>query len=193
MPKSNPRAASALKRAEAALHKAQARVVRLRRAAIAVEVQDYAFRDQAGRPVRLSRLFGKKSELILVHNMGMQCRHCTLWADGFTGLVPHLEDRAAFAVESGDPPAQQGAFYRSRGWNFRMVSSVGSPFKRDLGFADADGDPLPGVTVFVKKKGKLYRTAQERFGPGDGYCALWHFLDLLPGGARGWEPQYSYR
>jgi predicted dithiol-disulfide oxidoreductase (DUF899 family) len=155
-------------------------------------VQDYVFQDQAGKKVSLSSLFGKKDELILVHNMGSHCRYCTLWADGFTGLVPHLENRAAFAVESADSPAHQKKFYRSRKWNFRMVSSAGTDFKKAMGFADKSGGPWPGVSIFVKKAGKISRVAKDGFGPGDDYCAAWHFFGLLPGGAKGWEPQYKY-
>lgn len=66
--------------------------------------KDYSLKDWNGRDVKLSRLFGKNNDLILVHNMGRQCPYCTLWADGFNGLVKHLEDRASFVVVSPDPP-----------------------------------------------------------------------------------------
>lgn len=181
-----------LKKAERELEKARKKVIKLRRARPRQLVQDYVFKDHAGRPVRLTQLFGDKKELILVHNMGTHCRYCTLWADGFMGLVKHLENRAGFAVESADAPAKQKVFYASRGWNFKMLSSAGTDFKREMGFADSQGNPEPGVSVFEKKNGKIYRTAWDGFGPGDDYCTAWHFFDLLPGGAKNWEPQYRY-
>ena len=49
-----------------------------------------------GREATLSSLFGDRGGLIVVHNMGRDCSYCTMWADGFTGLLPHLESRAAF-------------------------------------------------------------------------------------------------
>ena len=183
---------AALKKAEKDLEQARKKVIKLRRSQPRQLVGEYVFKDHAGKPVSLSRLFNGKKELILVHNMGTHCRYCTLWADGFTGLVKHLENRAAFAVESADSPTQQKRFYKSRGWNFRMLSSAGTNFKRDMGFADADGNPSAGVSVFEKKNGKIYRSSQDGFGPGDDYCAAWHFFDLLPGGNKGWEPQYRY-
>jgi predicted dithiol-disulfide oxidoreductase (DUF899 family) len=174
------------------LEKVQGKIRALRRQQAKELVQDWGFKDQAGKAVRLSSLFGSKSELILVHNMGSHCRYCTLWADGFTGLVKHLENRAAFVLESADSPAHQKKFYASRGWNFRMVSSAGSGFKEAMGFGNED-DPRPGVSIFVKDKtGRIFRTASDGFGPGDDYCTAWHFFDLLPKGSAGWEPQYRY-
>src|SRR5688500_10138230 len=81
-----------------------------------------------------------------VHNMGRRCSYCTMWADGFNGLLPHLEDRMAFVMSSPDSPAEQEAFARRRGWRFRMVSAAGTSFARDAGFEDANGDPVPGVS-----------------------------------------------
>ncbi len=61
------------------------------------EVGDYTFATRDG-PVRLSQLFGDKASLFVIHNMGASCPYCTLWADGFNGLLPHIENHAAFAV-----------------------------------------------------------------------------------------------
>ena len=36
---------------------------------------------------RLSDLFGDADDLILIHNMGKGCPYCTLWADGFNGVL----------------------------------------------------------------------------------------------------------
>ena len=66
-------------------------------------VRDYDFAIPTGT-VRLSQLFGEKRDLFVIHNMGRGCPHCTLWADGFTGIYPHIVDRAAFVVASPDPP-----------------------------------------------------------------------------------------
>src|SRR6266545_843481 len=58
------------------------------------EVGDYTFATRDG-PVRLSQLFGDKASLFVIHNMGASCPYCTLWADGFNGFLPHIENRAA--------------------------------------------------------------------------------------------------
>jgi predicted dithiol-disulfide oxidoreductase (DUF899 family) len=156
-------------------------------------ISDYAFKTHAGDEVVLSDLFGDKSDLILVHNMGTGCPYCTLWADGFIGVLKHLENRAAFVVVSPDAPQVQRKFHEGRGWNFRMLSAEGTTFNKDMGFEDGDGGPLPGVTTFHKRPdGQVERIASAPFGPGDDFCIVWPFLDLLATGQDGWEPKYKY-
>ena len=155
-------------------------------------VQDYELVDSDGGRLWLSDLFGAKDDLIVVHNVGTDCVYCTLWADGFTGLVPHLEDRAAFAVISHDTFAAQRRFAKGRGWNFKMVSAHGTDFAHAIGFENDDGFQ-PGVSTFRRHSdGQIYRIAKSRFLPGDEFCSIWSFLDLLDGGAKGWEPGYEY-
>lgn len=144
-------------------------------------VKDYAFATLEGS-VRLSELFGEREDLILIHNMGVSCAYCTLWADGYNGLHPHAATRAAFVVSSPDRPAVQKQFAESRGWRFPMVSHAGTSFAADMGYASANGGWMPGVSVFRREEGKLLRVSDTGFSPGDDFCALWHFFDLLPGG-----------
>jgi predicted dithiol-disulfide oxidoreductase (DUF899 family) len=153
-------------------------------------VKDYEL-STAGGTVRLSQLFGGKDHLFIIHNMGASCPMCTLWADGFNGILPHLEDRAAFVVASPDEPEKQEKFKASRGWRFRMVSHQNTSFATDMGYRGADGW-LPGISVFAKRGGAVVRVSDTRLGPGDDFCALWHFFDLLPEGAQGWKPKYKY-
>jgi|TARA_B110001454_G_C12561179_1_gene367735 predicted dithiol-disulfide oxidoreductase (DUF899 family) len=156
------------------------------------ETEDYRLHGPNGDTTALSDLFGDKSDLIVIQNMGQSCRYCTMWADGFMGVKQHLEDRAAFALVSPDSPSEQQAFAKSRGWTFRILSSHGTPFKKDLGFESETGDQSPGVSTFRREGTKLINIANDFFGPGDSYCAVWHLYDLLHGGADGWEPQYEY-
>src|SRR5205823_3815227 len=79
------------------------------------QVEDYRFATTDG-PVPLSALFGGKEYLFVIHNMGKSCPSCTMWADGFNGVLPHLESRATFVVSSPDDPETQRAFARERGW-----------------------------------------------------------------------------
>ena len=153
-------------------------------------VEDYELASAKG-PVRLSQLLGDKEYLMVIHNMGAGCRYCTLWADGFNGLYPHLADRAAFVLASPDDPKKQKKFASARGWRFPMVSHQGTRFARDMGY-EKKGFPLPGVSVFTRRRGKLVRVSDTGFGPGDDFCALWHLFDLLPKGPDGWQPQYKY-
>ena len=155
------------------------------------EVENYRFATTDG-PVRLSELFGGKEYLFVIHNMGKGCPACTMWADGFNGVLPHLENRAAFVVTSPDDPATQGAFAASRGWRFRMVSHQGTDFAADMGYRSESGW-LPGVSVFKKQGGRVLRVSDQRLGPGDDLCSVWHFFDMIPEGPAGWRAKFSYQ
>jgi predicted dithiol-disulfide oxidoreductase (DUF899 family) len=154
------------------------------------EVDDYEFATSAGK-VRLSALFGDKDTLFVIHNMGTGCPACTMWADGFNGVFDHLRDRAAFVVASPDPPDRQHRFATDRGWRFPMVSHEGTSFAADMGYAE-DGRAMPGVSVFKRRDGKIVRVADTSFAPGDDFCVVWHLFDLVPEGAAGWRPRFSY-
>ncbi len=165
----------------------------MRKTQAAVEpepVENYAFATQDG-PIRLADLFGDKDTLFVIHNMGASCRFCTLWADGFNGVLPHLESRAAFVVSSPDAPDKQQKFKDSRGWKFRMVSHQGSNFAADMGYRTEKGFQ-PGVSVFRKQNGKIVRVSDQELGPYDDFCSVWHFFDMMPEGAGDWAPQYKY-
>ena len=168
------------------------RLAEARQSAEPQQVGDYTLKRSDGSPVELSALFGDKDDLILIHNMGRSCVYCTLWADGLNGVAEHLADRAAFVVCSPDPPEVQAEFAESRAWRFPMVSGADSPFIKDMGFMP-ESKPWPGVSAFHKNEdGSIVRTGKSFFGPGDDFCAVWHLLDLLPGGPEGWEPKYRY-
>ena len=160
-------------------------------AADPVPLPDYRFQTGDGT-VGLAELFGDKQDLLVIHNMGRGCSYCTLWADGFQGLLPHLEDRTAVVLSSPDLPEVQRDFAASRGWGYRMVSVADSPFAQDLGFKEEDGY-WPGVSAFRRQPdGSIVRVAADYFGPGDVYCGAWHLYDLLADGADGGQPRFAY-
>jgi predicted dithiol-disulfide oxidoreductase (DUF899 family) len=181
---------SQIKTLENKISKDKDKLAALRRKAPLQPVADYLVWN-GKKKVKLSSLFGKKKEMILVHNMGSDCPYCALWADGFNGMLKHLEDRASFVVENDDTPAVQAKTKKARGWDFTFVSSEGSSLKEDLGFKDGE-DYAPGVSTLIKKpNGKLFRLAHTYFGPGDNYCSLWDLFDLLPEAEWGAKFQYS--
>jgi len=151
-------------------------------------VTDYTFATADG-PRPLSALFGDKRELLVIHNMGSTCPYCTLWADGFNGIYPHLAQRAAFVVTSPDPPDVQQRFAAGRGWRFPMASHQASSFAADMGYRSEQGGCLPGVSVFRRDGDRIVRVADTGFQPGDDFCALWHLFDMLPEGAGEWVPR----
>lgn len=158
-------------------------------------VDDFTLTGPDGLPVNLSSLFGDRTDLIVVHNMGRRCSYCTLWADGYNGLYPHLADRTAFVVVSPDPPEVQREFATGRGWHFPMCSDQEGSFTRAMGFlVEQEGKDywLPGYSTFSKGADGIVRLARDFFGPGDSHCGLWHMLDLLADGANGWQPSLRY-
>lgn len=154
-------------------------------------VTDYVFASSTG-PIRLSALFETHDELMVVHNMGRACASCTLWADGYNGIHAHVVSRAAFVVSSPDSPDVQQAFAASRGWKFPMVSHHGTSFAADMGYGSESGGWRPGISVFRRQGISLTRVSDAPWSPGDDFCTLWHFFDLLPAGAAAWKPQFSY-
>lgn len=158
----------------------------------AMPVGDYALTTSAGDAVRLSDLFGGKDDLILIHNMGFGCPYCTMWADGFNGIYPYIQTRAAFAVASPAAPEAQRKGAQWRGWTFPMVSAAGSTLFRDMGFETDDGAPMPGTSVFHRAAdGTVSRRMSAPFGPGDRFCSVFSFLDLLPEAAGGRQVWYE--
>jgi predicted dithiol-disulfide oxidoreductase (DUF899 family) len=154
------------------------------------EVKDYEFAALDGG-IRLSQLFGQKEYLFVIHNMGAGCAYCTLWADGFNGILAHLENRAAFVVSTPDDPSKQQQLKAARNWGFRMVSHQGNQFAADMGYRK-DNSWVPGVSVFKRNGDRIMRVSDTRFGPCDDFCSIWHLFDLIPEGADGWQPKFRY-
>ena len=185
-----------VERLERTLREKEQELARMRRSAPPEFVGDFILRQDGNRAVALSGLFGDQKDLVVIHNMGSRCPYCTLWADGFNGVLHHLEDRTAFAVVSPDPPDIQAAFAASRGWKFQMASNDDSGFTEAMGFTvEHDGKTYykPGASTFRRQPdGAIARIASVQFGPGDVYCAPWHLFELLEGGVGAWEPRFSY-
>lgn len=160
------------------------------------EVPNYIFRDAMGNEVSLAALFENHDELILIHNMGKSCPHCTLWADGLSSAAQHIQNRCAFALSSPDDYLTLAEFASGRDWRFPFVSAHDSNFAEDMGFShvNVNGKKVftPGYSTFLKKEGKIYRVAFDLFGPGDFYSPIWHMMDLLYHSDREWHPKFSY-
>ncbi len=183
--------AAQLAELETRLHGLRAEIRAARAAQPPEPVAEYRFATLHGS-VALSDLFGAQDDLFVIHNMGRTCSYCTLWADGFNGLYPHIASRAAFVVVSPDTPEQQRSFAADRGWRFPMASDDGTGFAADMGYIGAKGGRTPGISAFRRGANGIVRLADTAMGPGDDFCPLWHFLDLLPEGANGWSPRFRY-
>ena len=162
----------------------------LRKARAGTPTPDYDLETLAGKTT-LRDLFGERERLLVIHNMGQGCRYCTLWADGFNGLLPHLESALAVVLASKDPPETQRRFAASRGWRFRMVSHGGGAYIREQGvFGEAEN--YPGAVLYERDGERILRKNACVFGPGDLYCAVWPLLGLAGLGSEDFTPQYRY-
>ena len=142
--------------------------------------EDYVFTKPDGSNVKLSEMFGNQKYLFAIHNMGRSCSYCSMWADGFSSIFHHLDKKGAFVLVSPDSPEIQTEHAKKRGWKFPMVSDQGNTFTSDMGYV-VDKNYWPGVSVFEKSDdGKIKRVNKDYFGPGDFYCSVWSFIDLLP-------------
>ena len=155
-------------------------------------IEDYELNTLEGSR-RVSSFFGNHDTLFLIHNMGSHCVYCTLWADGFNGVIDHLQDRAGFVLTNPESPEKQQEFAQSRGWRFPMASVGDSSLAADLGYDLGGGELMPGVTVLKKREdGSIAKVADTPFGPGDAYCAVFNLFDLMPEGSGDWQPKFAY-
>ena len=166
------------------------RLNELRKQAPPQPVPNYTFQT-LDVSVSLIELFGSKTKLFAIHNMGQGCRYCTLWADGFNPFLPHLESQYAVVLLSKDSPETQRTFANARGWRFRLASHGGGNYIREQSAA-AGQDNYPGVVCYERHDEKIFKLNSAVFGPGDLYCSLWHILSLAGHGEADWTPQYSY-
>ena len=162
----------------------------LRKAGPDTPVPDYTFQTLDGEAT-LRDLFGGRDKLLAIHNMGQGCRYCTLWADGFNGLLPHLESAMAVVLVSKDPPEVQRKFANARGWRFRLASHGGGAYIGEQGVVKG-GNNDPGAVLYQRNGDTILRRNACVFGPGDLYCALWGLLGLAGLDASDWTPQFNY-
>jgi len=162
----------------------------LRRSLPPTVIPDFTFDSESG-PVTLSSLFGDSQDLVVITNMGRGCAYCTLWADGFNGLVPELESRAPFVLVSADPVETLVPFAKERGWRFRYVASPDPAFRTAVGMAGEEGDPWPGALGLRKTDdGEIHLIAAANLGEYDDFCSAWPLFDLIKDGANDWSPNY---
>ncbi|HZR24964.1 MAG TPA: DUF899 family protein [Vicinamibacterales bacterium] len=168
--------------------------------------KEYVFDGADGRQ-SLGDLFGGRSQLIVYHFMfhpddKAGCVHCSLRADGFNGVIPHLNQRdVSMVVVSRAPYDKLRAYQQRMGWTFTWVSSGGSDFNYDYqaSFTPEEmaakqafynftlRDPLApereGHTIFFKDDaGAIFHTYSCYDRGNDKLNVHYHYLDLVPKG-----------
>ena len=111
--------------------------------------KEYRFETDQGS-ASLADLFRGRSQLIVYHFMfgpdyTAGCPSCSAIADGFNGIVVHLENHdVAFSAVSRAPLAKLQAFKRRMGWTFPWASSYGSDFNYDFSVGFTEEEQLGG-------------------------------------------------
>ena len=113
-------------------------VARLRQELPWVRVDEsYRFDTEAGS-ASLPDLFRGRSQLLIYHFMfgpdyTAGCPSCSSIADGFNGVVAHLENHdVAMMAISRAPLAKLRAYKQRMGWTFPWASSLGGDFNFDF-------------------------------------------------------------
>ena len=163
------------------------------------------------KPVRLSELFAPgKNRLIVDHMMWgpndkAACPMCTMWADGYNAIAPHISQKVNFVLVAKVEIAKLRDWARQRGWDkIRLLSSGPSSFNADF-HVENDKGQHPGVSVFSREPdGRIHHfyTTEMSLRPAasgnpnhrgiDLFTPVWNLLDLLPEGRENWSPKLSY-
>ncbi|NRB39762.1 MAG: DUF899 family protein [Pseudomonadales bacterium] len=154
------------------------------------DIPNYRFKTLDGE-TSLLELFGHNNKLLVIHNMGQACRYCTLWGDGFNGLLPHLESAMSVVMLSKDDPQTQRRFANNRGWRFMLASHGGGDYIQQQSVQPGQ-ENMPGTVVYQRDGDKIMRKNACMFGPGDQYCSMWCLLGLAGIANNEWTPQFSY-
>jgi predicted dithiol-disulfide oxidoreductase (DUF899 family) len=149
----------------------------------------YRFETDQGA-ASLADLFKGRSQLIVYHFMfgpdyEAGCPSCSAIADGFNGIVVHLENHdVAFSAVSRAPLARLQAYKQRMGWTFPWASSLGDDFNFDfnVSFTEeqqrnegiefnytrepplqsrSDGEPVDAIASRATPDGRARETGRE--------------------------------
>jgi predicted dithiol-disulfide oxidoreductase (DUF899 family) len=134
----------------------------------------YRFETDEGSAT-LADLFKGRSQLIVYHFMfgpdyKAGCPSCSSIADGFNGIVVHLENHdVAFSAVSRAPLAKLQAYKQRMEWTFPWASSFGSDFNADFNISFTEEQQREGGVEYNYRREPAFewRAGQEDDeGPG---------------------------
>lgn len=171
--------------------------------------KEYLFDTEEGAK-GLVELFEGRSQLLMYHFMfgyGFRlteerqgCTGCSIIADHFDSVTPHLNGRDVMLVCVSIAPLEQLRDYRKRmGWRFPWVSSVTSDFNYDFGVAfteeqqrngaeynfrhvDEPGPQREGMSAFALQDGVVHHTYSTYNRGVETLIGFYQYLDLAPAG-----------
>src|SRR5437899_1683863 len=112
----------------------------------------------------LADLFRGRSQLLVYHFMfgpdyTAGCPSCSAIADGFNGIVAHLDNHdVAMTAVSRAPLHKLQAFKRRMGWTFPWASSDGSDFNFDFNVSLTEQQQRAGGTEYNYQRGTPWQS-----------------------------------
>lgn len=134
--------------------------------------KEYTF-DTADGKKTLADLFDGRSQLIVYHIMfgpdysSGACPGCSNMADHFDAGVVHLNHRDVTLLAISRAPFEMIQAYKQRmGWTFPWVSSFGSDYSFDLGFALTAGQisEIDEIQALIEKPPEWLKEWSEQVG-----------------------------
>jgi predicted dithiol-disulfide oxidoreductase (DUF899 family) len=123
----------------------------------------YRFETDEGN-ASLTDLFAGRSQLLVYHMMfgpeyTAACPSCSAIADGFNGIVVHLENHdVKFWAVSRAPLAKLQAFKRRMGWTFPWASSSDGDFNFDFNVSVTEEQQREGCFEYNYRRGEPLRS-----------------------------------
>jgi predicted dithiol-disulfide oxidoreductase (DUF899 family) len=135
--------------------------------------KDYRFETDEGS-ASLADLFRGRSQLIVYHFMfgpdyKAGCPSCSSIADGFNGIVVHLENHdVAFSAVSRAPLAKLQGYKRRMGWTFPWASSFGNDFNSDFNISFTEEQQRRGGIEYNYQREPVFEWRAGQEGGGEG-------------------------
>ena len=181
------------------------------------EVENYVFEegprdldagDEPVHQITLADLFSAPNRSLVIYHLmygkaqTSPCPMCTMWLDGFNGVVDHVTQNADFAIVAAADLPTLRAHARPRGWDrLRLLSAGASTFKYDLNSEDDEGNQDSTLSVFTRDPDGTIRhfytvhpwlSAEVRERGIDRLTPTWNLLDLIPQGRGNWYASLDY-
>src|SRR5262249_54880157 len=127
--------------------------------------KDYRFETDGGT-ASLEDLFRGRSQLLVYHMMfgpeyAAACPSCSAIADGFNGIVVHLENHdVKFWAVSCAPLAKLQAFKQRMGWTFPWACSCGGDFNFDFNVSITEQQQREGRYEYNYRPGKPRQSSE---------------------------------
>jgi predicted dithiol-disulfide oxidoreductase (DUF899 family) len=170
--------------------------------------KEYEFETDAGRKT-LAELFDGRSQLLVYHFMfgfgyrvddqNPGCTGCSVVADHFDAVVPHLNGHDVTLVAESLAPLVELRPYKERmGWRFPWVSSGAGGFKYDFGAAFSEEQresgaeynfrfnehpewpQREGMSAFALQDGVVHHTYSTYDRGVEQFMGTYGFLDVAP-------------